>query len=507
MTKRIFIASLFAASFFSAQAEDLYLDGTTKYSIASGTTKTFDNTEIYGSSSAQLSISGTGNLGIVTIEKGSGITSNSGFEVLSGGVANASEFYVSGGLANMAGTMNVTDRFSVGGIYDTKFVVLNGGKLYTNGVDMFADGTISTYNLRIEGYMKNVGDMVMFSQAKTAGLSISTTGKLETDTLTLNAAKVDISGTVDVNQITINTDQQANSSFKLWSAGVLNINGTSTLTDTQNTGTINVNAGITQIASSGGFLLQAGTLNINDGARMNAIFIDDGANPYVFRVQINPDTKVVDSRINIKGSGILDLSKTKNNNDLVIDASARLTVTSEKSNSIIADKITFFNNTTLTLNSKKTFVGEAGDYNITLMAAQGIVANVNVNALSQFGGVQLQQGSKLIFNMGSGADSVLVLDAIVQYLTHVGSIVFNDFNNEKVFFLDMSELPSFATISGTGVNGKTLTNSDFSLIAGEFNGESGYWLYAAGVPEPSTFAAIFGASALALALYRRRRKI
>lgn len=503
MTKRIFIASLFAASFFSAQAEDLYLDGTQTYTTSSGNTDTFDAATISGGSTALYTVGGTSNIGTLTIEKTTGITSNSGFEVLKGGTVNVGTVYSDGGLSNMAGTMTVTDSFCVGGYDNTKFIVKSGGKLYTNGAVLDNLNLGVNYNLRIEGYMKNVGDMVLSSQGTQAGLSISQTGIIDTDTLTLNAGYVDISGTLNVNQISLNPDRTLTQKFYLWPAGVLNINGSniSTLTDLTNTGVVNINAGTTQIAAKDGFKLQGGTINIKSGARLEALYFYDPGNPYTFRVT------AANSKINIYGTGIFDLGQTCGGNDMAIDGGAGVTIFSEKSNSIVANKITFFYNTTLTLNSEKTFVGEAGDYNITLNLAQGCVATINVNALSQFGDINLQQGSKLIFNMGSGADSVLVLDAITQYITHVGSIVFNDFNNEKVFFLDMSELPSFATISGTGVNGKTLTNSDFSLIAGEFNGESGYWLYAAGVPEPSTFAAIFGASALALALYRRRRKI
>lgn len=74
MTKRIFIASLFAASFFSAQAEDLYLDGTQTYTTSSGNTDTFDAATISGGSTALYTVGGTSNIGTLTIEKTTGIT-------------------------------------------------------------------------------------------------------------------------------------------------------------------------------------------------------------------------------------------------------------------------------------------------------------------------------------------------------------------------------------------------------------------------------------------------
>lgn len=45
--------------------------------------------------------------------------------------------------------------------------------------------------------------------------------------------------------------------------------------------------------------------------------------------------------------------------------------------------------------------------------------------------------------------------------------------------------------------------TDYELVAGEYNGVSGQWMNA--IPEPSTYAAIFGTLALGLAVYRRRK--
>lgn len=66
------------------------------------------------------------------------------------------------------------------------------------------------------------------------------------------------------------------------------------------------------------------------------------------------------------------------------------------------------------------------------------------------------------------------------------------FENPDVYFYDADSLD----LLEEGV--------DYELVSGIYNGVSGKWMNAIVVPEPSTFAAIFGALALAMILWRRR---
>ncbi len=465
------------------------------FKVDAGGKANLGSVELYGAVGNAFIVAGTVTADYFVEERPT--TNNVGFVVEQGGDFTVGTYYLTGGYANMGGKMTVTERFSIGGIYQSKFTVLSTGELYTNGVDMMSEDG-ATFNLRIEGYHKNVGDIAIYSQLDSAALSIAGYAVLDTDSLSLNGASVDISGTLNVQNIIINADQYVNSKLKLWEWGVLNINGTSTLTDTINTGVVNVNAGITRIASASGFLLQGGTLNIKDGARMEAVEIHDGNNPYVFRVQTSAESKV-----NIYGTGVLDLSKTYGSNDLAIDWNATLSVYAENKHSIIADKVTFFNGAKLNINSENIFIGETGTYSTFIMLAADAKAYMNVNYETHFSYAQLQSNAVFTINVAQNADAVLIFDKLLQYSNHVGSIVFDDFNNEKVFFQSMSELPDYITFSGTGVNGVSLTNSDFELIAGNFNGTEGWWMYSPLVPEPAEWAFIFGLAAAVFALKRR----
>ncbi len=66
------------------------------------------------------------------------------------------------------------------------------------------------------------------------------------------------------------------------------------------------------------------------------------------------------------------------------------------------------------------------------------------------------------------------------------------FENPDVYFYD----PDTLDLLEEGV--------DYELVSGVYNGVSGKWMNAIAVPEPSTFAAIFGVVALAVILRRRR---
>ena len=80
-----------------------------------------------------------------------------------------------------------------------------------------------------------------------------------------------------------------------------------------------------------------------------------------------------------------------------------------------------------------------------------------------------------------------------------------NFEDNRIFFINKELAEKQLTISATTKDGKTLTTEDFEFVAGQYTeGINGYWLNAV-VPEPSTYAMIFGAIALGFAAYRRRK--
>ena len=82
----------------------------------------------------------------------------------------------------------------------------------------------------------------------------------------------------------------------------------------------------------------------------------------------------------------------------------------------------------------------------------------------------------------------------------------SNFEDNRIFFINKELAEKRLTISATTKDGKTLTTEEFEFVAGQYTeGINGYWLNAIAVPEPSTYAMIFGAIALGFAAYRRRK--
>ena len=110
------------------------------------------------------------------------------------------------------------------------------------------------------------------------------------------------------------------------------------------------------------------------------------------------------------------------------------------------------------------------------------------------------------------ADKKLPTAAELRIAKRVFSRI-DDMNRDTLAVMLQTEDPYYKelaekqlTISATTKDGKTLTTEDFEFVAGQYTeGINGYWLNAIAVPEPSTYAMIFGAVALGFARYRRRK--
>ena len=71
--------------------------------------------------------------------------------------------------------------------------------------------------------------------------------------------------------------------------------------------------------------------------------------------------------------------------------------------------------------------------------------------------------------------------------------------DERVFFVsgkdELTLSSKFTLLSDKGY--------DFNFVKGTYDGKAGFWMVA--VPEPAEWAVIFGAIALGLAVYRKRK--
>ena len=159
---------------------------------------------------------------------------------------------------------------------------------------------------------------------------------------------------------------------------------------------------------------------------------------------------------------------------------------------------------------------------IKLNASQGFVADMRAN-------------SKLTFKKDVGNDAILTIsDAFINgNVNNISSIsmTFENFDtrsffletgNHSVFSLtenDTKLIVTFTDPSNSAVrnqtysfysliNGQEVAFESIVLESGINNGVSGYWVYDSAlvaVPEPAEWAIIFGAIALGLAVYRRRK--
>ena len=88
------------------------------------------------------------------------------------------------------------------------------------------------------------------------------------------------------------------------------------------------------------------------------------------------------------------------------------------------------------------------------------------------------------------------------------TLVIENFDDNMICFWTGDEDKVFSyydSIIANGVDGNTYGKSDLTLVKGTLDGNDVYFLNRINIPEPAEWAAIFGALALGLAVYRRRK--
>ena len=430
------------------------------------------------------------------------------------GTLNANSFDLRGSTLTQTGKVTV-DTFNLSnrsGNSATKYTVKSGGELYTDSISL--RGTYAEYTLRIEGHLKNSGVLEVGAQYNNSSTqALAVTGTVDTNTLHNAGALVDINGTLNVNELTVNTTATT-SKFNIWDKGVVNINGNSSITEIDHRGVLNINAGTTSIHKGDGLTLFGGKLNVKNGATLDVASYTQTGNPYAMVIGNGERA----SEIYVQSGGLIDLTKASLGNDLSIGtfgSGAKLTVKADEEHAIYLNKICVRDFAAeLTINSKNIFrsksvtTGEEG-YNIMFLMAANANLTMNLNAEAHFGNLMYQNDNSLLtINMGAASDIYLSFnDILISSTTAIADIVFNDFNNNRIYFESMDEIHDYVNIRGTGIDGTTLTKDDFYLVAGNFNGKDVYWLHSdLVVPEPAEWAAIFGAIALGLAARKRRRR-
>lgn len=164
-----------------------------------------------------------------------------------------------------------------------------------------------------------------------------------------------------------------------------------------------------------------------------------------------------------------------------------------------------------TLTNNRFKLGALAMENSSLKIAQasGVVAAnttaltganvVSASALGSLGAVTFAAGASLELQLSDTA-KILITD-----FAGGGDLILSDFGTENLFLTTTAKdkIADGISIFGDAAKTKSLAEGvDFEFAAASYNGVDGYWVNA--IPEPSTFAALFGALALAFAAYRRR---
>ena len=129
---------------------------------------------------------------------------------------------------------------------------------------------------------------------------------------------------------------------------------------------------------------------------------------------------------------------------------------------------------------------------------------INVNAIVKCANLRVYGGetvsADLDLVLSNSKDDVIIFTAITSDSAKL-TINIENFENERIFV--KTEADTFKLNSNYTIKADKADELEF--VAGTYGTSKGFWLNAVAVPEPAEWAVIFGAIALGLAVYRRRK--
>ena len=225
------------------------------------------------------------------------------------------------------------------------------------------------------------------------------------------------------------------------------------------------------IVSNGGTIDQKGGIElVGTAERVASLTVEESAGYIKLYDSVASDTTYM-GRLFLSGNALLTINKA--------NAFTRVTASGANENAILM--MTASNNT-LIVNEKAKFAKfhywqYATELNLVL-------SDTNADAKLYIGGIT---------NAASNPKHTLVIDNFDDNM-----ICFWTGDEDKVFSY-------YDSIIANGVDGNTYGKSDLTLVKGTLDGQDVYFLNRINIPEPAEWAAIFGALALGLAVYRRRK--
>ncbi len=285
---------------------------------------------------------------------------------------------------------------------------------------------------------------------------------------------------------------------------VYNVKSSTFKTNTEMTvdkgSTLTVN-GVLYMTAYGSLLNVNGTFNYNStNLYLNQVAITGTLNS-------KSSVSLTGKGSQISGSGVMNsegVLELNNGSDFKILDNAKVNLTKTNATVNLKDK------SELTIAAKNAIGNNGKLVSLAIRAEALSAANATLNVLAD------NKFDKLYFNRSSNTTlTITVADGAHLYFNGLdlssytaGKITLNikDFVEQSIFFKDITGWEDITTVSLSDTAGNTYTKDDLYLVEGNYiDGTNGYWLSTSAIPEPSTWAAIFGALALALAVYRKRR--
>ena len=297
----------------------------------------------------------------------------------------------------------------------------------------------------------------------------------------------------------------------------MNINGNVTLGTVAGTKPSFSNNGLVTIGTGSTLNIVnqvTGIYSLADASQVPGSIVIDGGRLNLTSVKDQSYAGMITGDFTVKNGGVLNVVTA--NTYLSLASSANLVA--EKNTTITADKIIFsYNSDLINFDTAKNLtLGDGNIYqkeltvirtiNNTVVLASGEFYVFSGLKFHNYANAVVGNYCEITFDLNGAGMNIGTVGALSD--TSYGRIIFNDF---EAGLVSVGNFTSELITSGTFDIGKATLN----LVAYDKNGnlldgvwsvdENGYLFNSALVPEPAEFAAIFGALAIALAAYRRRR--
>ena len=438
-------------------------------------------------------------------------------------LGGASTMTVNGSYSNMSGTQVYTGAKLIVGetgvmtgmaaVYGGSFELngtLNGNIATSGGSISFGENVdFSKRALELrssrDGDIKFVSDGLvgtMRTQAKSgvSRLAVADGKTLTANYITVNAeTELNISGHVVYASSGSDYDKYANAVANEWVVGSLTIGNGGVLDIKNNLAEANTYGKLTSLAN---ISIAGGTLNLTGKTdsltgivKMGTLSISDGGTLAM---------KTDRTSLLIANGGTISVDATSRiagNNILFSPAVGTSTVGYDRAKELYLGGGSSYTGRLAVIRTSNNFLtlAEGQSYNFTILAFKGYAGSNPGEAIDltiNLGGASLLHIGLLRPDDGGAADTL-------------ANLILTDFANDIVKIDDL-QMDSGCDISGGVI---TKGKSTITIIAYDKSGEllsGGVWQHQNGylnyvIPEPAEWAAIFGAIALAMAVYRRRK--